>query len=91
MILHRLLPPLLTTSRHPLGLPCSKTLSARGNTDNIVWVHHVNVNVRCCDSFVQAKTEIAKEVKDTLTKSMASFGFMIIETLVRLNSWQPLC
>lgn len=31
---------------------------------------------------VQAKTEIAKEVKDTLTKSMASFGFMIIETLV---------
>ena len=47
------------------------------------WVHHVNVNVRCFDSFVQAKTEIAKEVKDTLTKSMASFGFMIIETLVR--------
>lgn len=32
--------------------------------------------------FLQAKTEIAKEVKDTLTKSMASFGFMIIETLV---------
>ena len=31
---------------------------------------------------MQAKTEIAKEVKDTLTKSMASFGFMIIETLV---------
>ncbi len=51
----------------------------------VFWVHHVNVNVRCCDSFVQAKTEIAKEVKDTLTKSMASFGFMIIETLVRLN------
>ena len=38
---------------------------------------------------VQAKTEIAREVKDTLTKSMASFGFMIIETLVRFDcSWQ---
>lgn len=35
---------------------------------------------------VQAKTEIAKEVKDTLTKSMTSFGFMIIETLVRRSS-----
>lgn len=34
---------------------------------------------------VQAKTEIAKEVKDTLTKSMATFGFVIIETLVRLR------
>ncbi len=32
---------------------------------------------------MQAKTEIAAEVKDKLTKSMASFGFMIIETLVR--------
>ncbi|CAL8466533.1 g6069 [Coccomyxa elongata] len=34
------------------------------------------------DDVFTAKTEIAKEVKDTLTKSMASFGFMIIETLV---------
>jgi len=34
---------------------------------------------------VQAKTEIAKEVKDTLSKSMGSFGFMIIEALVWLT------
>lgn len=34
---------------------------------------------------VQAKTEIAKEVKDTLSKSMGSFGFMIIEALVWLS------
>ena len=31
---------------------------------------------------VQAKTEIAAEVKEALQKSMESFGFIIIETLV---------
>jgi regulator of protease activity HflC (stomatin/prohibitin superfamily) len=34
------------------------------------------------DVFI-AKTEIAADVKETLTKSMASFGFEIIQTLVR--------
>lgn len=32
---------------------------------------------------MQAKTEIAAEVKEALQKSMESFGFIIIETLVR--------
>ena len=31
---------------------------------------------------LQAKTEIAAEVKETLQKSMESFGFIILETLV---------
>ena len=37
------------------------------------------------DVFI-AKTEIAADVKETLTKSMSSFGFEIIQTLVH-----PLC
>ena len=31
---------------------------------------------------LQTKEEIAYEVKDQLTKSMSTFGFMIIQTLV---------
>lgn len=31
---------------------------------------------------VQTKEEIAHDVKEQLTKSMSSFGFMIIQTLV---------
>lgn len=31
---------------------------------------------------MQAKTEIAAEVKEALQKSMESFGFIILETLV---------
>ena len=37
------------------------------------------------DVFI-AKTEIAADVKETLTKSMSSFGFEIIQTLVRTSS-----
>ena len=33
-------------------------------------------------SAVQAKTEIAAEVREALQKSMESFGFIIVETLV---------
>ncbi len=34
------------------------------------------------DDVFTAKTEIAADVKETLTKSMTSFGFEIIQTLV---------
>ncbi len=36
---------------------------------------------------LQAKTEIAAEVKEALQKSMESFGFIIIETLVSVAGW----
>ena len=37
----------------------------------------------CIPAAAQTKEEIAHSVKEELTKSMSSFGFMIIQTLVR--------
>ena len=53
-----------------------------------IFSHVCHVQVRAIvpkinlDDVFTAKTEIAADVKETLTKSMTSFGFEIIQTLV---------
>lgn len=49
---------------------------------NILLMHLDSLHKLKAFVAAQAKTEIAQEVKEALQKSMESFGFIIIETLV---------